>query len=296
MEREIMLTSHETFLHELNTAQILEILGNGQWKTSSQTITSAETNDNNLSTPDENWPQSENTAGVNAFHDIQFDKNVKRVLDVGGGKFDCNRDYLKTARNITLHVWDPYNRSTTHNLQVEHEIANSKVDAATSMSVLNVIPEVNVRLAHIVTVWKALNINGKAYFKIWPGEGILKGTYLPASTATSYQANAFFDRFIREIQIVFGINCVTIDKNIPNLIVATKKSDFHLSPKTIRRIKEISLNERKMLAKKQENSMDKIHRLEFSIAITNFCLFKKVIKAKNNDHQLNNKTIQLTHF
>lgn len=289
-----MLSNHESFIHELSLNQILEIIKYGQWKTLSQTVTSADTNDNSLRVPDESWPQDENTAGVNAFRDIHFDKSVKRVLDVGGGKFDCNRDYLKTTRNITLFVWDPFNRSSQHNLQIEHEMAENTADAATSMSVLNVISEISARLAHIVTVWKSLTVNGKAYFKIWPGEDIFKGTYLPSSTSKSYQANAFCDRFIREIQLVFGIDFVTINKNIPNLIIAIKKSNSHPTLEEITRIQKLSQDEMKILTGQKEKSMRRIYHLEFSIALTNFSLFKKVVKLKLDEQRRPyNKLLQL---
>lgn len=289
-----MLSSHDAFIHELSPEQIFAILKDGQWKTLSQTVTSAETNDNSLRVPDEDWPQDENTAGVNAFHDITFDKDVKSVLDVGGGKFDFNRDYLKNTRNVTLHVWDPYNRTSAHNSQTQQKVTEDKVDASTSMSVLNVIPEVDSRLAHIVTVWKSLNVNSKAYFKIWPGEGVFKGTYLPSSTSSSYQANSFMDRFLIEIQIVFGRNSITFDKNIPNLIIAIKQNDSTTSLEEIIKIQQLSRNFLKELKEKKSRSIVKINDLEFSIALTNFSLFKKVIRLKSHEQRLQNQSLALT--
>lgn len=288
-----MLSSHETFVHELSPENIHWILNDGQWKILSQTITSAETNDSSLRDPDENWPKDENTAGVNAFHDISFDKSVKSALDVGGGKFDFNRDYLKNTRSITLHVWDPYNRPPSHNSQIQKMVEETKVDAATSMSVLNVIPEVDSRLAHIVTVWKSLNINGKAYFKIWPGEGIFKGTYLPSSTSNSYQANSFIDRFLFEIRIVFGINNVTADKLIPNLLIAVKRNDLTTSLDSVIKIQKQSRDYLKILKIKKADSIRKINNLEFSIALTNFSLFKKAIRLKTHEQRLQNKSLTL---
>lgn len=74
----------------------------------------------------------ENTDGINAFADIKFDDGIKRILDVGGGKFACKVDYLR-EKNIQLLVWDPYNRSTEHNEIIRKQIIANRVDVATSI-------------------------------------------------------------------------------------------------------------------------------------------------------------------
>lgn len=91
------------------------------------------------------------------------------------------------------------------------------------MAVLNVIPEVETRLEHIVTLKQALKINGYAYFKIWPGEGKLKGSgkaVVDAYGYPGYQANDFAAKFLPEVQLVFGIKNVVLDPKAPNLIIA----------------------------------------------------------------------------
>ena len=131
-----MHSHRDHYIHELTVKKILQVLEKGAWKAENQTITSAFTNDNDLIEPDAKWmAMGENTAGTNAFSDIKFDNDVKRILDVGGGRYDSNRNYMKRARNIDLLVWDPYNRSHTHNTRVQTEVIDHKVDAATSMSV-----------------------------------------------------------------------------------------------------------------------------------------------------------------
>lgn len=60
-----------------------------------------------------------------------------------------------------------------HNSQVQTTIETPQADAVSSMSVLNVIPESAVRLAHIATLKSALTIGGNAYFKIWQSEAPL---------------------------------------------------------------------------------------------------------------------------
>lgn len=260
-----MRAHQDHYIHELTPDQILSILINDAWKAEHQSVTSSVTNDNDLPAPSmQLLEDGDNTAGVNAFYDIQFDSGVKRILDVGGGQFDCNRQYMKRERNVDLLVWDPFNRTPAHNASVKADIMKRKADAVTSMSVLNVVPEPEVRLAHITTLKAALVVDGKAYFKIWPGERPLRGSYLPAATTDSYQANSYADRFMREIEIVFGIGNVSLSTTVPNLIVAMKKSGEHTPLKDIRRILRRSSKETPVLAKLRERS---IQRLYFNVDI-----------------------------
>lgn len=274
-----MHSHKDNYIHELTTSTILNILEKGAWKAENQTITSAITNDNNLNEPDSQWLEmGENTAGTNAFYDIKFDNHVKRILDVGGGRFDCNRDYMKRERNIELLVWDPYNRSQSHNTQTQIAVEKHKVDAVTSMSVLNVIPEVTVRLEHINTLKAALIAGGKAYFKIWPGNPPLQGTYLPSATNTSYQANAYADRFLREIEIIFGIGNVKLDDKIPNLIVAVKVSESNTSSHDIALIQKQSKKELALLTRVKEKSITGFYSRNdiFKLFSTNLSYMKKM--------------------
>jgi hypothetical protein len=151
-------------IKDLSPTAISQILKNGAWITTDQSISSAETNNDINPHPDYNQiKHGDNAAGVNAFADIPFAKDVKRVLDVSGGKYDVCRNYMHT-KQIELLVWDPYNCAKAHNNQVKQEVTRHKVDAATSMAVLNVIPEPEVRLAHIVTLKQSLKEDGYAIF------------------------------------------------------------------------------------------------------------------------------------
>lgn len=234
----------ERLIHTLDIEKIFHILHSGAWKTLDQEITSAETNNDSNVQPDmRNIEAGENTCGVDAFADLQFDLTVKRILDVGGGKYDCCHHYMK-SRNIDLLVWDPYNRPHEHNINIQNTVACQKVDAATSMAVLNVIPEPEVRLAHICTLKDALMINGLAYFKIWPGEDALKGSYKPTINSygyPGYQANAYADRFLSEVQLVFGLNNAKLHETVPNLIVAVKMSNEPTSKTDIELIQKLSM-------------------------------------------------------
>jgi len=238
-----MSYSRKNWLHNLEPKVVLDILHNGAWTTMNQSISSAVTNDNNLTDPDDaSLDALENTAGVNAFADITFLPSVKTILDVGGGRFDVNVNFM-LKKGIKLQVWDPYNRSAAHNNAVRADTITARVDAVTSMSVLNVIPECESRLAHIITVYEALKINGKAYFKIWPGEGLHLGTNVSTQSENAYQANAKAERFLREIEVVFGSGTVTIDSEVPNLIIANKTSDQKPTLEDVLKIQVLSRNE-----------------------------------------------------
>tara|TARA_R110000868_G_scaffold6011_6_gene34949 strand:+ start:712 stop:1503 length:792 start_codon:yes stop_codon:yes gene_type:complete len=236
----------ERLIHQLKTANISTILSEGAWQTYSQSITSAATNNDVSATPDENkMANGDTSCGVEAFADLNFGDEVKTILDVGGGKYNVSVDFMRD-RNVELLIWDPYNRSKHHNQQIEESINSKKVLAATSMSILNVIPEPEVRLAHITTLKHALLLNGKAYFKVWPGEGEKKSTYQPAINAygsDGYQANAGPDRFLREIQLVFGLENADIHPSIPNLIIATNRSETVTTTSEIEKIQALSVND-----------------------------------------------------
>lgn len=224
------------YIHELDLNSILETLKNGAWTTHAHSATPA-TNNSDVTDPNTKWKLvGENTSGINAFYDINFDKDVMRILDVGGGRYDHNKEYLKRERNIDLLVWDPFNRTQAHNEAIKQVVSTDKVDAATSMSVLNVIAEPIIRIAHIATLKDALKLTGKAYFKIWPGEWPFRGSYFPIKTESAFQANAYADRFYNEVCLVFGRHNVNIHENIPNLIVATKRSDTTTPPAEVEHI------------------------------------------------------------
>ena len=262
----------DQFIHQLSTAEILTILAKDAWQTNNQSLTSAITNDNNLIAPDAHWMAlGENTSGINAFIDICFDRKVKRILDVGGGRFDCNREFMQKNRGIHLLIWDPFNRSQHHNLNVQQDVTSQQVDAVTSMSVLNVIPEVAVRLAHINTVKKALKIDGKAYFKIWSGDKPLQGSYLASATENSFQANAFADRFLTEIEVVFGVGNVKLESRVGNLIIAKKVSEKNILRNEIVELRKKSFLDSLVFGKLKERSFDK-----FKCSNLSFSFFRKL--------------------
>lgn len=290
-----MLIRNDIFIHDLAAELIQGIIKNDAWKTNNQSISSAITNQDNIEAPDDHYLEiGENTSGPTAFVDIHFSPHVKRVLDVGGGQFDCNKNYLKKSKNIDLFIWDPFNRSQEHNLEVFSAFSVEKADAVTSMSVLNVIPELESRLAHITTLKSALKSEGKAYIKIWPGELPYKGSYIPTSTCSVYQANAKADRFLREIETVFGVGNVTLDKHVENLIVAVKKSDALTSLMEIKSIQLKSQQDMVESDKFKKKALKKINQETSVMKLLQFnlSLFNRSVEFYLQDKRHLDPTIQ----
>lgn len=278
---------HEKLLHELTAESIHQLLESSAWQTCDQSISSKETNNDNQIEPSANHNTNcDNTCSVDAFADLDLPPNTT-ILDVGGGKFDGARNYVKTKWNIDLLIWDPYNRPAEHNTQVRAQVEQQKTTAATSMSVLNVIPDIEARLAHINTLKSALQIAGVAYFKIWPGEGDRKKSYLPSINSyghPGYQANAGADRFLREVQIVFGLENVEIHKTIPNLIVAVKQSERSTSIDEINHIQTLSKTDPWLTLRSEKPSTRFIENLKLFKTLN-----KSEISAKTPTLRLNKK-------
>lgn len=157
---------------------------------------------------------------------MKIKRNVRILLDIGGGKYDTNKLWLqnKYSNKLTVHVIDPFLRSQEHNEKVQQMVLlQSGADIVTSLSVLNVICDVHSRLTHISTVHDALKFKGVAYFKIWAGMYPLRGTNIAYHDENRgvYQANAWAKVFKEEVEFVFKEGNVFVD-NAKNLIIAIK--------------------------------------------------------------------------
>ena len=120
----------------------------------------------------------DNTEGIAGFHDLPIPNEPAILLDIGGGKSDSGMHWLNMKYPaLIVHVIDPFARSAEHNHTVQEAIeAAGGADIVTSISVLNVIQDVNARIAHIVTVHDALRKGGIAFFKVWAGSWPVRGT------------------------------------------------------------------------------------------------------------------------
>jgi hypothetical protein len=157
------------------------------------------------------------TEGVGAFMDLPLEK-ATRNLDVGGGAHESNTNYLAT-RGVANYVYDPYARSEGHNQRILQIVRSSPVDSVTSMSILNVIDDSAARLAHIHLCKKSLKSGGKAYFKVWAGNGSGKGDYILGG----YQSNRDAKSYIQDVRQVFGERQVTYDENLRVLVAVNQE-------------------------------------------------------------------------
>ena len=98
------------------------------------------------------------------------------MLDIGGGSEEGNSAYVKECYDTSLVVYDPYMRSAEDNARVLAEATRRPFDACTSISVLNVISSKEARREHILLCWRVIKETGKAFFKVWPGNGTKEPT------------------------------------------------------------------------------------------------------------------------
>lgn len=122
------------------------------------------------------------------------------VIDFGGGRFDNAVNYLKD-KDITLLVYDPYNRSAEHNKEVLRVIReNGGADAAINSNVLNVIKEPEARQQVLKNIKKLVKPGAPIYITVYEGSG--KGNEGP--TKSGYQLNRKTADYMDEIGRVFS--------------------------------------------------------------------------------------------
>lgn len=121
------------------------------------------------------------------------------ILDYGGGKFDNAVNYL-ADKDVTLLVYDPYNRSAKHNRQVVKTLRqNGGANATVCSNVLNVIKEPEARLAVLENIQKLTKPGGDVYITVYEGSG--RGNEGP--TKSGYQLNRKTEGYLDEIRDVF---------------------------------------------------------------------------------------------
>jgi len=86
-------------------------------------------------------------------------------LDIGGGKYDLMTEALK-EKGVTNLVYDPYNRSMKHNVDVVNTVIRIKgVHTATIFNVLNVIKERENQTAVIRLAFDSLKKGGIVFVR-----------------------------------------------------------------------------------------------------------------------------------
>ena len=141
------------------------------------------------------------------------------VVDFGGGKFDNAVNYLKD-KDVTLLVYDPYNRSAEHNKEVLRILKeHGGADAAVNSNVLNVIKEPEAREAVLRNIKKITKRGAPIYITVYEGRG--DGAEGP--TKSGYQLNRKTGDYMDEVGSVFS-NV----KRKGKLITAINESTKHI--------------------------------------------------------------------
>lgn len=141
-------------------------------------------------------------------------------VDFGGGKFDNAVEYLRD-QDVTLCVYDPYNRSAEHNREVLRTLrANGGADFAINSNVLNVIKEPEARKGVLENIKKITKSGAPIYITVYEGRGDAK----EGVTKSGYQLNRKTADYLEEIQEVFPDA-----KRKGKLIVATNSGSVNSS-------------------------------------------------------------------
>lgn len=121
------------------------------------------------------------------------------VLDYGGGKFDIAAEEM-AKKDVTVLIYDPYNRSSSHNNEVIKTIrSNGGSDVTLCSNVLNVIKEPEARLNVLKNIAKLTSPGGDIYITVYEGSG--KGN--EGATKSGYQLNKKTADYMDEVQSVF---------------------------------------------------------------------------------------------
>lgn len=141
-------------------------------------------------------------------------------VDFGGGRWDSAVEYLRD-QDVTLCVYDPYNRSAEHNREVLRTLrANGGADFAINSNVLNVIKEPEARKGVLRNISKITKSGAPIYITVYEGRGDAK----EGPTKSGYQLNRKTQDYLEEIQEVFPDA-----KRKGKLIVATNKGSVNSS-------------------------------------------------------------------
>ena len=141
-----------------------------------------------------------NSAKLPAIYNMVEFRPGDVVVDFGGGKFDNAVNYLKD-KDVTLLVYDPYNRSAEHNKEVLRILKeHGGADAAVNSNVLNVIKEPNAREAVLRNISKITKRGAPIYITVYEGRG--DGAEGP--TKSGYQLNRKTGDYMDEVGSVFS--------------------------------------------------------------------------------------------
>lgn len=121
------------------------------------------------------------------------------ILDYGGGKYDAAIHFMRQF-GCTVKVYDPFNRSESHNKAVMSYSVKHSPDYIVCANVLNVIKEPDVVDSVIRNIKR---ISGKAtlcIFSVYEGNGTGRG----ARSTKGWQRNQKTDSYIPYIRKYFA--------------------------------------------------------------------------------------------
>lgn len=119
-------------------------------------------------------------------------------LDLGGGAYDTGTEYLKQFGVKNL-VFDPYNRSFAHNLEVMDELLDFPVDSCTISNVLNVIREREIRIRTLSEAKSVMRKGAYCYISVYDGDR----TGVGRVTRKGWQENRPIITYLPEVLEVF---------------------------------------------------------------------------------------------
>ena len=135
-------------------------------------------------------------------------------LDYGGGKYETTTLFL-AMQGVKNKVYDPYNRTYSHNKEILEYVYSHGIDTVTLSNVLNVIKEKELRNYVIRECYNILYLDSFLYIKVYEGNksGIGK------ETKKGWQENRRLKTYIEEIECAITKQHGFQYKVINNIIV-----------------------------------------------------------------------------
>lgn len=199
------------------------------------------------------------------------------VVDFGGGKFDNAVNYLKD-KNVTLLVYDPYNRSAEHNKEVLRLLKeHGGADAAVNSNVLNVIKEPEAREAVLRNIKKITKRGAPIYITVYEG----RGDGVEGPTKSGYQLNRKKGDYMNE-SIVTNASNIGQGYTAPNMVsLVAKAKELEKWVKEYKNSKDKDVFER-LLPSFEDNILD--YKSEIEEKIKDFDKYWEVHKKAMLDN------------
>lgn len=147
-------------------------------------------------------------------------------VDVGGGKYDVGKSHVeKSVEGSKLHVYDPYNRKSEHNKNIEDE-TTGKAHYVGLHNVLNVIKEPESRKSALEKV-KSFMKPGEGVAHITVHEGDKSGNGRMSKSdkgrGSSWQNHRPTSSYVGEVSSVFPEHTYDVRHSGKNIVVSHKK-------------------------------------------------------------------------